>query len=252
MTFSYISAPENAGQIPFRILSTLIARPLARTAVTPNQVTLLRGGIVMVALYFFSLGGAGNLLWAAMLFYLFEILDHVDGDLARLTNRKSAVGPLLEQFIDTWSARPSNIFGFCIALGIYRQSGGDVTGFVLFGLTALGRMLWLEYRDYFGWERAVSSVSSEDKKKGYSAVFRAGSWREGVRNLAEILYTWNNTFLLLAALFYVPVGAVIAVDPMIAAFSVVALVNNIPWIAIVIRGFSIALNRDKNRISGIQ
>lgn len=246
MAFRYVTRPENIGQIPFRMLSAIVSRALARVPITPNQVTLLRTAIVLVSLWFFTLGGAENWLLAALLFYVFEILDHVDGDLARLTGRKSAVGPLLEQFIDSWAARPSNIFGFCIALGMYRQGEGDITGFVLFGLTALGRMLWLEYRDVFGWERAA--ITGKAPSKDYKPVFTAGSWREAARNLAQILYIWNNSFLLLAALFYAPLASISQIDPMVAAFAIVALLSHMPWIAIVVRGFAEARRKDKVRI----
>lgn len=243
MTFRYVTPPENAGQIPFRILSTLIARLLAKTSVTPNQVTLTRSAIVIVSLWFFALGGASNWFWAAILFYAFEILDHADGDLARLTGRTSEMGPLLEQFIDTWAARPSNIFGFCVAYGMYASTNGEVLGLALFGTTALGRMLWLEYRDYFGWERAVTTGTPHSKE--YKSILKGKSWLERVKNLTVVLYIWNNSFLLLPALFYAPLSVGLPFDPLIAGFAVVALINNVPWLAIVLLGFRTALQKDR-------
>ena len=204
--FNYITPPENGGQVIFRFLSTLIVRVLAKTPVTPNQVTFSRMLIVIVALYLFAVGEPATLLWAVGLFYVFELLDHVDGDLARHTKRFSKVGPLLEQFVDTWSSRPSNIFGLCIAIGMYNQTQ-EITGFVLFGLTALGRLLWLEYRDYFGWVRV-----SKKEAKEYQGVLGASSLKVALRNLFDVLYIWNNTFLLLGALVYIPVKSILGFD----------------------------------------
>jgi phosphatidylglycerophosphate synthase len=230
--FEYITPPVNGGQVIFRFLSTILVRLLAKTSVTPNQVTYLRTLIVIYALYLFSLGDPISLLWAVGLFYIFEVLDHVDGDLARFTKQFSKVGTLLEQFIDTWSSRPSNIFGLCIAIGMYSQSGNAI-GFILFGATALGRLMWLEYRDYFGWVRPLKSDAKE-----YKGVWRASSLKIFLRNLFEILYIWNNTFLLVAALFYIPIQLWFEVNALVVAFVIVAILNNLPWIAIVIDGFA--------------
>lgn len=234
--FNYITPPDNGVQVIFRFLSTLIVRVLARTSITPNQVTYFRMLVVIVSLYLFSQGDPVSLLWAVGLFYIFEVLDHVDGDLARYTKRFSKTGPLLEQFIDTWSSRPSNIFGLCIAYGMYNYTQ-EIYGFVLYAATALGRLLWLEYRDYFGWIRV-----SKDEKKGYQGILGSGTIKEAFRNLFEVLYIWNNTFLLLGALFYVPVQTITGVNSLLVAFSIVAILNNMPWIAILVRGFSKARN----------
>ncbi len=229
--FNYITPPVNAGQIIFRILSTLIVRVISKTPITPNQITIIRMIIVIVCLYFFALGDPISLLWAVGLFYCFEVLDHVDGDLARYTGRVSKTGPLLEQFIDTWSSRPSNVFGFCIALGMYNQSEG-ITGLVLFGLTVFGRMLWLEYRDHFGWLR-----TPKEELNDYQSVLYVASIKITLRNLFEILYIWNNTFLLIGALLYIPVQKVFGLNSLVIGFIIVVVLNNVPWIAIVLRGF---------------
>lgn len=243
MTFTYITPPENVGQVPFRILSSIIARLLAKTSITPNQVSLVRGVVVLFALWLFVLGGTENWFYAAIFFYVFEILDHVDGDLARLTGQTSAVGPLLEQFIDTWAARPSNVFGFCIALGMYNASEGEIFGFTLFSVTVLGRLLWLEYRDYFGWKRAATSTYQQSKE--YKSILHGKSLKEQVKNLTIVLYIWNNTFLLLPALFYGPLSQILPIDPLIIGFVIVALLNNLPWLAIVFTGFREAYWKDK-------
>jgi hypothetical protein len=137
---------------------------------------------------------------------------------------------MLEQFIDTWAARPSNIFGICFAIGIYRYEESKI-GFVLYAVTALGRLLWLEYRDYFGWDR---SENSQNKK--YRSVFGAQSLSNALRNLFFVLYTWNNTFLLLGAGLNILIPSVFGVSPLIIGFLVVSILNNVPWIVIVYKG----------------
>lgn len=231
--FNYITPPQNVVQTIFRFLSTLVVRGLARTSITPNQVTFFRMLVVLGALYLFALGDPTSLLWAVFIFYIFEVLDHVDGDLARHTKQFSKIGPKLEQFIDTWSSRPSNVFGFCVALGMYNQTG-TITGFVLFGLTALGRILWLEYRDYFGWVRVAKEDATEYRKVIDHSVVTT------LKNLFEVLYIWNNTFLLFGALLFVPAQAFLGINSLEIGFSIVAVLNNLPWIVILVRGFSSA------------
>ena len=239
-SFKFITPPENGAQVIFRFFSTLIVWPLAKTKVTPNQVTSVRAVIAIGYLYLFSLGTPISMLWAVALFYIFEILDHVDGDLARYTKQFSKTGPLLEQFIDTWSSRPSNLFGFCVALGMYNQRH-DILGFKLFGLTVLGRLLWLEYRDYFGWER----IAKGGPKK-YQGILDAPNFQMGSRNLFEVLYIWNNSFLLAGALFYWPISQIFGVDSLAIGFAAVALLNNLPWIFIVLKGFARATSSGAN------
>lgn len=235
--FSYITPPENGGQIVFRFLSTVIVRVLAGTPVTPNQVTLARSLIVIVSMWLFALGDPQSLIWAVVLFYIFEVLDHVDGDLARHTKQFSKIGPLLEQFIDTWSSRPSNLFGFCVALGMYHQSG-NIAGFVLFAATVFGRLMWLEYRDDFGWVRVQKS-----DPKSYQGIVSAPTMKARLRNLFEVLYIWNNTFLLVGALLYLPVSSLLGLNSLVLGFLIVAILNNLPWMVIVATGFKKALEK---------
>lgn len=62
MKFDYITEPVNGVQAIFRVLSTLIARPLGKTKVTPNQVTGTRTLIVLGSLYLFAVGEPAGLL----------------------------------------------------------------------------------------------------------------------------------------------------------------------------------------------
>ncbi len=78
-------------------LAALVARGLARTGVTPNQVTFVGLGLALaasIALCFGSPITAGLLYWAG------GSLDMVDGILARLTGRESTFGAFLDSVLD--------------------------------------------------------------------------------------------------------------------------------------------------------
>lgn len=75
-----------------RIAHAVVARPLATTSVSPNQLTTARlaTGLASAAAI-----GTGLPLWqdiGAGIFVVSMILDRADGDLARLTGKTSAAG----------------------------------------------------------------------------------------------------------------------------------------------------------------
>ena len=237
--FEFITKPDNAVQSIFRFLSTIIVRSIAWTPITPNHVSILRMIIVIFALYLFFQGDKSSLFLGVILFYIFETLDHVDGDLARYKNQKSYLGPLLEQFIDTWSSRPSNIFGLCFAFGIFNQTESFV-GFILFALTVFGRLMWLEYRYYFGWNDEKNS-----NPETYATPF-SNNLQQSILNFFKILYIWNNSFLLIGALMTSFSIKIFGIDAIIFGFICVAIINNLTWPYIVTKGFVTAIRFDND------
>ncbi len=73
-------------------LAALMVRPLVRTPVTPNQITAVTLLLALGAACLFAQGDARSANWGAGLFVLARFLDHFDGELARLTGKKSRLG----------------------------------------------------------------------------------------------------------------------------------------------------------------
>lgn len=73
---------------------------LARTGVTPNQVTLLALFAGLAAGWDFLQGGPAHWLRGALWFQAAYILDNCDGALARLTGRSSGFGSWLDTVVD--------------------------------------------------------------------------------------------------------------------------------------------------------
>ena len=73
-------------------LATLMVRPLARTPITPNQITAVTLLLALGAACLFAQGNARAADWGAGLFVVARFLDHFDGELARLTGKKSRLG----------------------------------------------------------------------------------------------------------------------------------------------------------------
>ncbi|MDE2838320.1 MAG: CDP-alcohol phosphatidyltransferase family protein [Chloroflexota bacterium] len=83
-----------------RRISRPIAKLLAHTPVTPNQVTVFSLGIAVASLVAFATGNpiAGGLLAQAG-----SIIDGVDGDLARFADKSSKFGSFFDAVVDRFS-----------------------------------------------------------------------------------------------------------------------------------------------------
>ena len=91
-------------------ISRPVARTVARTGLTPNQISVLGfvGNVVAGAL-----AGFGFFVAAALLVLLGGVLDLVDGALARLTNRATPFGEVLDSVLDRFS-EGAVLFGLLI------------------------------------------------------------------------------------------------------------------------------------------
>ena len=85
-----------------KIARVTIVRPLAKTPVTPNQLTTVR---IIAGVSAAMSVAHGSVEWAnygAILFILSMLLDRADGDLARMTGRTSPGGHTYDLFADAF------------------------------------------------------------------------------------------------------------------------------------------------------
>ena len=73
-------------------MARVLVRPLARTPVTPNQITTVTLAVALSGAGLLATGGASAADWGAGLFILARFLDHFDGELARLKGSASRFG----------------------------------------------------------------------------------------------------------------------------------------------------------------
>ena len=83
----------------YRPLSLRAAAVLARTSVTPLQVTFSAGCLAVAAAAAFA---AGRFRLGAAVALVSVVADCVDGDLARLTGRTSRAGAFIDSVLDRW------------------------------------------------------------------------------------------------------------------------------------------------------
>jgi phosphatidylglycerophosphate synthase len=120
--------------------SRWISRLLVRTPVKPNHVSLSSFAIGLVAVWCFWHATAVSAFLGVLLYALASIVDHADGEIARLTFQESRLGANLDWTIDT-------IIHAGIVLGIGVSSGGWHTSVIGF-LSATGVILSAVFARY--------------------------------------------------------------------------------------------------------
>ena len=81
-------------------LAGWMVRPLVHTPVTPNHITTVRLILGLVACGLFATGTRPDILYAAGLFMLSNFVDHMDGELARLSGKSSRFGYHYDNYSD--------------------------------------------------------------------------------------------------------------------------------------------------------
>ncbi len=102
-----------------RRCSRWITRVLVLTSATPNQVSLVSFLIGCAAIWCFWNATATSAIWGLVFYALACIVDHTDGELARLTFQESRFGAELDWVID-------NIIHVGIVFGMAVSAGGPV------------------------------------------------------------------------------------------------------------------------------
>jgi len=162
-----------------RPISRRLSARLARTPITPNQMTLISAAVGLSAAPFFLSAAP---LWqtaGALLFLAHSILDGCDGELARLKYLESRWGGILDFWVD--NIVHSAIFG-CMAVGWSGAIGAEWplalgAAAVLGTLGSAGFVYWRVMRPKRGEGPLYTSVSQQPSGR-LTAVLDALSRRD--------------------------------------------------------------------------
>jgi phosphatidylglycerophosphate synthase len=102
-----------------RRCSRWITRLLMGTPVTPNQISMVSLAFGSVAIWCFWRATPLSALWGVILYAVASIVDHADGEIARLTFQESRLGAHLDWAIDT-------IIHSGLVLGMAVTTGGQL------------------------------------------------------------------------------------------------------------------------------
>ncbi|MBA7633079.1 Bifunctional IPC transferase and DIPP synthase [subsurface metagenome] len=120
-----------------RKMSEPMARLLAKTKVTPNQMTWAAFGIALLSFVSFVLG---NNIIAGLLVQLSSIVDGIDGSLARLKGMTSEFGGFLDSVLD----RYADIL-IVLGLTLWSLSHETYSGIWLAGMLAITGITCISY-----------------------------------------------------------------------------------------------------------
>ncbi len=124
-------------------LARLLVGPLRHSPVTPNAITTLTLILGLLAAWLLAQGGDASHLGAA-LFVLACLLDHADGELARLTGRASTFGHYYDLITDAL-VMTALFVGIGVGLGADVHGAATVSlGLIAGGAVALAVLLRLE------------------------------------------------------------------------------------------------------------
>lgn len=117
-----------------RRISGPIASLISKYKIFPNSITLFRSVLMLFIMYLFFKAKVISIFVGGILLQIYDILDYVDGDLARFTNRVSIFGEWLEYFENNLQGNIGSLLGFFIVLGLFNKTGSIFLWIVLFFL----------------------------------------------------------------------------------------------------------------------
>ena len=144
-----------------RKMSEPVARLLAKTKVTPNQMTLAAFGIALMSFFSFIYGH--NII-AGLLVQLSSVVDGIDGSLARLKGMTSEFGGFLDSILD----RYADIL-IVMGLTLWSLSHETYPGIWIAGFLAIAGIICTSYtrarispnhRHFF--DKGLKSLASRD------------------------------------------------------------------------------------------
>ena len=204
----------------------IVTKLLWKTSITPNQITIFRNLIVIVSFYLFL-----RLDWCYILgFLLFqfaEVLDSVDGDLARYKNLKSKLGIWLEIFFDAILTPVWGVLGF---LFVYIAYSIDRNFLYFFIWGAIGFSVNLEKTFYIHFKEKESF--SEANHGHVYFGFKGEPLFTKLKNFIIVSKSWENQWLLITGLIYV----LFNINLFLYVWIWLLMLNQIHWIRLAIHG----------------
>ncbi len=129
-------------------LARWLARPLARTAITPNMVTSAGLVLGLCAAWLFARGDSTGANWGGALFIVAAWTDHLDGELARASGKTSRFGHYFDH-IAMMTTDVALFVGIGIGLASTEMGGAAVILGIAAGVSVaaiFSMRLWTEIR----------------------------------------------------------------------------------------------------------
>lgn len=181
----------------YRKISIYLAVFAAKLHMTPNQVTVWSFFFSIVAAAMFAFESMAIALIGLIPFHIGKILDCADGQLASLTNQRSALGAFLDPFFDR-IVDVATLLG--LAVGYYLRTDNMLGIYLVLAFAIV--MFVNAYLDKFSVAEEKTLDSLRGTTKGLPpAVARLAKWDGGFTGLITTLALVFHAILPLIALF---------------------------------------------------
>lgn len=129
----------------YRRLSKLVLKPILKTSITPNQITFVSLIFACLAGIFLIKGDYILGLFAVFCIFIVDILDNLDGDLARAKNISTSFGAFFDAYIN---AITQFILYLTATIGLFFTTGNYLVIFA--GMFALSSVLLMVFLSVLG------------------------------------------------------------------------------------------------------
>ncbi len=188
-----IETENKIDRIFYRPIGFQIARMLRGTGVTPNMITILSIFVGAAVGYFFYPDNLVYNICGILLLVLANILDCVDGQLARLTGIKSAIGRILDGFAgDIWFA--CIYVAFALRLG--NEFGYTSVFLVIAVISGLSHLIQANITDYYKTLHLyfISKEKGAEFQSSEQVNARHKEMKYGVNKFFYFLYCFYTSF----------------------------------------------------------
>ena len=177
-------------RIFYRPIGFRIAKALRNTGVTPNMITVISVFVGAAAGFFFYKTDIVYNIIGILFLIMANILDCVDGQLARLTGIKSKIGRILDGFAgDIWFA--SIYIGFALRLS---EQTGCYWFFALAVMSGMSHLFQANITDYY--KTLHLYFISKDKGAEFQSIEQIEAQHKqlkyGVAKFFYFLYRWYS------------------------------------------------------------
>ena len=104
-------------------IARIIVKPLAKTPITPNQLSFISLVIALIGAGLISTGDTTSANLGAGLFAFSRFLDHFDGELARFKSMTSKLGYLIDYYAGACSY---SVLFLCMGIGFRNHQFGNL------------------------------------------------------------------------------------------------------------------------------
>ena len=224
----------------YRLISHwLINKYLIYTSITPNQITIFRTCLFIIALFLFGTMELRLYILGLIFFQVSELLDSVDGDLARKKGLESKKGVWFEIFFDSILTPVWGGIGLLFAI-LTLKITGKWEFILIWGLIGFSNNLEKNFYIHFKGTKGLAG----NKHNHIYFGFKKEKWIGKLRNFIIISKMWENQWLVWGGLLYLLIK-INNIWWMIWLW--LLFLNQIHWIRLAILGYKKSIEMDNDR-----